>query len=79
MSTRDQTIQLIRAAGWHYWEGETMGGGRSQMTLCRTCVHDEKRMSRKQIEIEQDSLPLSWEECKVEPRKVKSRKPRDQA
>lgn len=58
---RHLAIQMMRVSGWRHMIGKTLGGQEFETILCRGCVHDEKRHSRKKREPDQDALPLDWE------------------
>lgn len=56
-SKREQTIQRLRAVGWHYWQGETHGGRSVEAMLCRECARGERRTTRTKPTIEDTPIP----------------------
>lgn len=65
LEDRDAAIQLLRAGGWHHMRGKTLGGQEFETILCRKCAKDERRRTRVKEEVEQDALPLNWEEGRI--------------
>jgi hypothetical protein len=59
---RHMTIQMMRAAGWRHMKGTTRGGQDFETVLCPRCAKDEKRRTRSQEIVDQEALPLDWEE-----------------
>lgn len=64
-SNREESIQLLRAGGWRHLSGKTMEGNEFETILCSKCVKDERRKPRGVKEIEQDALPLDWEQGRI--------------
>jgi hypothetical protein len=55
-----RNIEVLRALGWHYGNGDTIGGAQYEVLLCPACAKDEKRRVVRKPSIEQDSLPIDW-------------------
>lgn len=51
----DDWQQRLRAAGWHIYEGPTIGGGRIEDIICDQCAHPG-RNRKKPIQPEQETL-----------------------
>lgn len=62
VSERAKAIQMMRAGGWRHMEGKTLGGQDFETILCPGCTRDERRRTRTKADVEQDALPLDWEE-----------------
>lgn len=65
VSDREMSIQLLRAGGWRHMAGKTLEGKEFETILCPRCIKEEKRRSRGTKEIEQDTLPLDFEEGRI--------------
>lgn len=65
LEDRDAAIQLMRAGGWAYLKGETIGGKQFETILCPGCRKDERKRSRDTTTVEQEALPLDWEKGRV--------------
>lgn len=63
--TQGDTIEMMRAAGWAHMKGTTLGGQEFETILCPACRRDEKRRTRVKAEMDQEALPLNWEEGRV--------------
>ena len=59
-------IEFLRVLGWHYGNGETIGGDQYEVLLCAACAKDEHRRVIKKPSIDQDALPIDWEQFKVQ-------------
>lgn len=59
---RHQAIQVIRAAGWHHSAGHTIGGVAYEAILCKACVKEEHKRTKKVrfVEAQEEELPLDW-------------------
>lgn len=55
-------VEVLRALGWHYGNGVTMGGAAYEVLLCPRCAKDEKRRTVNRAAIEQDALPIDWDQ-----------------
>lgn len=62
---REESVQLLRAGGWRHMAGQTLEGKQFETILCTKCVKEEKKRSRAPKEIEQDTLPLDFEEGRI--------------
>lgn len=62
-ATRDVTVQMLRARGWHHSAGKTLGGDDYEALLCPTCVKGEKkrRTTPSGSGLDQDALPINWD------------------
>jgi hypothetical protein len=58
-------VEVLRALGWHYGNGVTIGGAPYEVLLCPGCAKDEKRRVVIRPSIEQDALPIEWEQFKA--------------
>lgn len=59
------SVQVLRALGWHHGKGVTIGGEPYEALLCPHCAKDAKRRAVVKSEITQDELPFDWEQCKA--------------
>ena len=55
-----RNVEVLRALGWHYGNGFTIGGVQYEALLCPACAKDEKRRAVTKPQIEQDALPIDW-------------------
>lgn len=62
---RHQAIQMMRAGGWRHMKSTTLGGQEFETILCPKCTKDQKRKTRAKAELEEDVLPLDFEEGRV--------------
>jgi hypothetical protein len=62
---RALAIQMMRAGGWRHMAGTTLGGQDFETILCPGCAKDERRRGRTNKDIEQDALPIDWEEGRI--------------
>ena len=53
-------VEVLRALGWYYGAGSTIGGSQYEALLCPACAKDEKRRVVTKVSIEQDALPIDW-------------------
>lgn len=60
--SKQSTLQMLRARGWHYSQGVTFGGQAYEDLLCPVCARNEHTRVRKVL-LDQgdDVLPLDWE------------------
>lgn len=58
-------VEFLRVCGWHYGNGDTIGGDPYEALLCPQCSKDEKRRVVKKPGIDQDMLPIDWAQCQV--------------
>jgi len=65
---RKLAIDFLRVLGWHYGEGVTIGGQQYEVLLCPDCSKNQKRRVVTKPEIDQDELPIDWEQYRVQPR-----------
>lgn len=59
------SVQMLRAGGWGYFRGVNIGGEEFETIACPRCRKDEKRRPRVKESIEQDVLPLDFEEGRI--------------
>lgn len=59
---RARAIEVLRARGWVYGSGVTIGGQPYEALLCPSCTRDEKRPVRVKRILDQDALPFDWEQ-----------------
>lgn len=64
--TREGTIQMLRARGWHHSVGSTYGGADYEALLCPACARDERRRKRSEPDMDQSELPIDWDNYRVE-------------
>lgn len=58
---RHEAIQRLRAAGWHHFNGETIGGQPHEAILCKTCVKEEHKRPKAQAVVPQgEQLQIDW-------------------
>lgn len=58
---RRQAVQVLRAAGWHHFSGETIGGQPHEAILCKTCVKEEhKRPKAQAVAPQGEQLQIDW-------------------
>ena len=62
---REESVQLLRAGGWRHLKGKTLGDEDFETILCPGCVKDQRRRSRDKTQVEQDTLPLDFEEGRI--------------
>lgn len=67
-SVRKIAIEFLRVMRWHYGTGETIGGQQYEVLLCPDCSNDQHRRPRQTVTLEQDALPIDWEQFKVLPK-----------
>jgi len=58
---RHRAIQILRAAGWHHFCGETIGGKPHEAILCKACVKEEHKRPKATPALAQDEqLAIDW-------------------
>ena len=68
-SSKTATVQMLRARGWHHSVGKTQAGVDYEALLCPGCARDEHRKVRATPVMDQDDLPLDWEQLRVDPKR----------
>ena len=66
--TGPDSVQVLRALGWHYGCGVTIGGAAYEVLLCPACAKDEKRRVVTKSTLPQDEIPFDWEQFKAVPK-----------
>jgi len=58
---RHRAIQILRAAGWHHFDGNTIGGVPHEAILCKACVKEERKRPKTIAALAQEEqLPIDW-------------------
>lgn len=61
-------IEFLRVLGWRHGAGVTIGGQPYEELLCPLCAKDEKKKVRTKPDLEQDALPIDWDQYQTVPR-----------
>lgn len=61
-SDRELAIQMLLASSWNYASGFTLSGGPYEMIRCTKCAHEQHKRRQKEVGVQEDVLPLDWEE-----------------
>lgn len=64
--SRQQTVEFLRCKGWHHAQGVTYGLQPYEVLLCRGCVTEERKRAIRQPVIQQDALPIDWDQLEAE-------------
>ena len=67
-SVRKLAIEFLRVMRWHYGNGETIGGQQYEVLLCPDCSNETHRRVVNKSTIEQDALPIDWDQYVVTPK-----------
>lgn len=65
---RATTIEVLRVMRWHYGSGMTIGGQQYEVLLCPDCSSETHRRVVIKPSIEQDALPIDWDQFKMQPK-----------
>lgn len=61
-------MEILRALGWHYGKGVTIGGDAYEALLCPHCAKDTTRRVVVKSTLEQDQLPIEWAAYRQQPK-----------
>lgn len=66
--SRRIAVEYLRALGWHHSHGRTIGGDEYDAILCPQCAKNEKQKKLTKSTLDDEPLPLNWEEFRPEAR-----------
>lgn len=67
-SVRRIAIEFLRVMRWHHGSGVTIGGQQYEVLLCPSCSSDTHKRVVSKPTIEQDALPIDWNQFVVQPK-----------
>lgn len=63
-----EDVEVLRALGWHYDKGRTIGGQDYEALLCPHCAKGAHRKTIIKSTLEQDQLPIDWGQYRALPK-----------